>query len=165
MRKSPVFLIVVAVLIAAAPPGKKPKKKAGSATSTEFATLSGAWRVQSSVTGERGSDDVCSLLYGRKTKVADEKDPTEMVDLFVQPGRFGFGNDQRVRFYTVTLDPAAKPKTFDLTLAKGKVIRGIYRYDDDSLYLCFGSEDHRPTTDNPVDVHDFLIGYGRKQPQ
>src|SRR5262249_20369425 len=156
MRKSPILLVALAVLIAAAPPTKKSKKKTQSATSTEFATLSGAWQVQSSATGSRGSDDVCSLLYGRKTKVADERDPTEMVDLFIEPGRFGFGRDRPTKFYAVTLDPTSKPKTFDLTLAKGKIIRGIYRYDDGGLYLCFGSDDRRPTTDNPVDIHDFF---------
>jgi len=162
MRKSPILLVVLAVLVAAAPPTKKPKQKAGSATSTEFATLSGAWRIQASVKGEKGSDDVLSLLYGRKTKVSDQNDPTEILDLFVQPGKFGFGVDRPNRSYAVTLDPTATPKTFDLTIAKGKVLKGIYQYDDDGLYLCFGDEDRRPTKVDAIDTRDIMASYCRK---
>lgn len=160
MRGSVLTLLII--LSAAAPP-QQPPKKAGNAAAKEFAALSGAWQVQATNQGEHGSNDVCSLLYGRKTKVADQNDPTEILDLFIQSGKFGFGVDRPNRFCTVTLDPTATPKRFDLTIAKGKVVKGIYRYDDDGLYLCFGDENRRPTKDDPIDVHDIMVSYHRKQ--
>ena len=37
---------------------------------------------------------------------------------------------------TFTIDPSKEPKTFDLTMADGKKIAGIYKIDDDGLRLC-----------------------------
>ena len=43
------------------------------------------------------------------------------------------------------LDPAKKPKTFDLTGEKGKVFKGIYVLSKDTLKICItGPEEERP---------------------
>ena len=46
---------------------------------------------------------------------------------------------------TIKLDPAAKPKTIDLTEKSKKVSLGIYELDGDNLKLCFAE----PGTDRP----------------
>jgi len=58
------------------------------------------------------------------------------------PGEPGFTN------YTYKLGPTTKPASFDMTHAdgkdKGKITRGIYSLEAESLTICFGKTEERP---------------------
>jgi uncharacterized protein (TIGR03067 family) len=65
---------------------------------------------------------------------------------------------------TITLDPAAKPdKTIDFKIdeapedAKGKVSKGIYKFDGEKLIFCFRPEGERPTKYEQVGYEQIVV--------
>jgi uncharacterized protein (TIGR03067 family) len=70
---------------------------------------------------------------------------------------------------TYTVDPAAKPKTIDVTGVEGpnagRKIPGIYELDGDTLRICYGlGGSPRPTEfKSPTGTKTFLVTYKRKK--
>jgi uncharacterized protein (TIGR03067 family) len=70
---------------------------------------------------------------------------------------------------TYTIDPAAKPKTIDITGTEGpnvgKKIPAIYELDGDALRICYGLRGSpRPTEFKSLTgTQTFLVTYKRKQ--
>ena len=70
---------------------------------------------------------------------------------------------------TYKLDPAAKPKTLDITGVEGpnagRKIQGIYELENDTLRICYGlAGSARPTEfKSPPGKRTFLVTYKRKK--
>ncbi len=130
MRTAVLLSLAAGFLVAAETPKQKEQQ--------ERKKLEGTWRVVSQ-------------------EADGKKDPAELAKRFTytfQGNRIHFQGDNTTPGadleFTYTVDPSKKPKQMDMKLVKssdnkglGKVARGIYMLQGDTLKLCYG-EKERP---------------------
>ncbi len=64
---------------------------------------------------------------------------------FAADGKLTVKQGEKEQEFTYQLDPAQKPKAFDGTNDKGQTVLGIYKFDRESLTICFARRGDRPT--------------------
>ena len=97
--------------------------------------LQGTWLPTSFKNEEKGETDAEEL---KSYKLIFSGDKLTMVGPYSDGDRKG----------TMTLDPKATPKTFDVAMeVGGGVLRGLYKLDGDTLTLCYPNIDR----DRPVE--------------
>lgn len=108
------------------------------AKKTDKDNIQGTWRVESVKMNGQDKDGKGELLKKSTFEIAADK-------MLV---KFNEGNKPS----TYTLDPAAKPKTIDITPqgegdGKGETVPGIYKLEGDTLTICLpcGAQMERPT--------------------
>jgi uncharacterized protein (TIGR03067 family) len=137
MTRYVVTALVAGLLLAAAPAPKEDEAK------KDVEKLRGTWQV---VTVEyKGTADDASpshVFIFDKDTLTDKSEvvalPTRQVEVWVDK-------------YSFKLDPSKRPPAIDLTLTasdvwpKGRVYHGIYELGEETLKVCWGPEDDRPT--------------------
>jgi uncharacterized protein (TIGR03067 family) len=127
MRLCGVLLAAGAVLAAAADDKKDDAKD-------ELKKLEGTWQV---VAAEQGG----AALPEKTLKDMKAVVKGDMLKIVIGEATF--------LEFKFTIDPAKKPKTIDATSTgegdKGRQAPGIYELDGDSLKLCLGKANNRPT--------------------
>lgn len=115
IRSLLVLAIVVAMGAAPRPEGKKEDKDA----------VQGSWTFASGEhNGQPPTDDVKAMRLTFK----DDRLTATLREEVKEEGKF-------------RLDPAKKPKEMTFTPSQGKVVRGLYELDGDTLKLCLGPPD------------------------
>jgi uncharacterized protein (TIGR03067 family) len=102
----------------------------------DLAAMQGSWTmVSSEVNGESTSDQ--AVATGR---------------LAVTNDHYAMTGDGRQTSFTFRLEPSTDPRAIELTIetgpAKGQIIKGIYKINDDLFTVCHGLT---PRDDRPVE--------------
>ena len=140
MRLGCALLSTVCLLLAGAGRAHEGGKQDDELVKKDLAALQGSWVI------------VGKEYMGKK---ATQEELAELTGVMVIKGSTitqwneEMGKKVVVSEATVKLNPAAKPKAFDLTftdsMSKGKTMLGIYEVEGDALKACFSfEEDKRP---------------------
>lgn len=146
--KSPLLTSVALLLTISSAFGSEPQGK-------DAEKLAGTWRVTAAT--ERGQAVADNLLRSLRVKISGNSVSVGYSDFDIIGG-------------TLTLDPAASPKTVDLASTagqhEGKTLKGIYQLEEDALKLCFAD----PAEQRPKDFAStpankaYLLVCERKKP-
>jgi RNA polymerase sigma factor (sigma-70 family) len=78
-----------------------------------------------------------------------QKAPAEAIQeakvTFAADGKMTVKQGANEQGFTYELDPAKKPKEFSGTNAQGRTVLGIYKFDGDTLTICYARGGDRPT--------------------
>jgi uncharacterized protein (TIGR03067 family) len=125
------MMLVPALILAADEPTKK-EKGDKEAVKAEMAKFVGTWQLVSAETDGK--------------KLAQEQAKQIRVVIAVGKHTVYFGDKPIAEGVPFRIDPTKNPKEVDDTLKDGKVIRGIYELDGDTLKSCVAPVDkERPT--------------------
>jgi uncharacterized protein (TIGR03067 family) len=110
-----VLPIAVAILIGAALPAQDAKK--------DLEKMQGEWTI-------------VSVEQGGKKKAPDEEFKKLKLTITGEEWKVRSGDEEKIKM-TFKIDPSKDPKTIDLTIKSGgKVSRGIYKLEGDTLTVC-----------------------------
>jgi RNA polymerase sigma-70 factor (ECF subfamily) len=117
-------VLVLAVLMIAFAPAPLPKPKRGSPSEPDLNALQGTWET------------VSLECNGMKL----QKKPGSEMTIFAGRLVSCVVEGKVITEWNLLLDPTEIPKVLDLRDKQGRLVRGIYRLDGDTLTLCYVNE-------------------------
>jgi uncharacterized protein (TIGR03067 family) len=120
-------LLLIASLSLAFAPAPFPRRGKREPNASDLQKMQGAWvRVQLGISAQPSADNCAVTITGDRMQFPSRTDA-----------------------WTLTLDPGRRPRTIDATRADNSksLFRGIYRFDGDSLIICWrgaGADPQRP---------------------